>query len=119
MDSITFQVGSPANHDEIIEFLNLHFLPWEPMNMSIQLVEPGNRIPYFDAMVREHLRAEGTLVVLGRQKNVLMGLAMFVTQNKENKQEKKTDLVCPKLTSIFQFIECMRCSGSYSLFFLK
>ena len=52
MESITFQVGSAANHDEIVDFLNLHFLPEEPMNISIGLLEPGYRIPYFDQMVR-------------------------------------------------------------------
>ena len=115
MDSITFQVGIPANHDEVIEFLNLHFLPCEPMNISIKLLEPGYRIPYFDAMVREHLRDESTLVVLARQRGDLMGVVVFVKERKEQKQEKMIDFVCPsKLDRIFQFIDCMRNSGTYS-----
>ena len=113
MESITFQIGSDANHDEIIDFLNLHFLPEEPMNISIGLLEPGYRIPYFDRMVRDQLREEGSLVVLAREKNVLLGLAVFVTDNSnthiDQGKEKETDLVCPrKLREIFQFIEMMR-----------
>ena len=109
MDSISFQVGSPANHDEIVEFLNLHFLPHEPMNISISLVEPGYTIPYFEAMVRRHLREEGSLALMARQRNVLMGLAVFVTERHGDKAEEDSDLVCPsKLTSIFQFIDGMK-----------
>ena len=112
MDSITFQVGTAANHDEIIEFLNLHFLPKEPMNISIGLLEPGYRIPYFDRMVRDHLRDEGTLVVLARERKVLMGLVMFITENNREETElekEETDLICPrKLREIFNFIEVMR-----------
>ena len=112
MESITFQVGSAANHDEIVDFLNLHFLPEEPMNISIGLLEPGYRIPYFDRMVREQLREEGTLVVLARERNVLLGLVVFVTTNNadyEQEKEKETALICPrKLGEIFRFIEMMR-----------
>ena len=113
MESITFQVGTAAHHEEIIDFLNLHFLPEEPMNISIGLLEPGYRIPYFDRMVRDQLREEDSLVVLARESNVLVGLAVFVTDNNstdtEQEKEKEKDLICPgKLREIFQFIEMMR-----------
>ena len=110
MESIIFQAGSAADHEEIIDFLNLHFLPEEPMNISIGLLEPGYRIPYFDRMVRDQLREEGTLVVLARESNVLVGLVVFVTDNQtEPEQEEETALVCPrKLREIFKFIEMMR-----------
>ena len=109
MDSITFQVGTPANHQEIIEFLNTHFLPHEPMNISIDLLEPGYRIPFFDAMVSRQLKEAGSLVVLARQRNILMGLAIFVTERDGERAEPDPGLVCPsKLQSIFRFIERMK-----------
>ena len=43
MDEIYFLEGKPDDNEEIIEFLNQHFLAAEPMNISIGLCEPGYR----------------------------------------------------------------------------
>ena len=78
LSSIYFQIGTSNDQEEIIDFLNDHFLPYEPMNIAIKLISPGYRIPFFDNMVGSHLAMEDTLVVLARKGVKLMGLAMFV-----------------------------------------
>ena len=37
------QVRDEVTKREVVEFLNRHFLPHEPMNISIKLLEPGYR----------------------------------------------------------------------------
>ena len=67
---------------EVVEFLNRHFLPHEPMNMAIGLLEPGYRIPYLDAMVRGHLAREDTMLVTARDTGTgeMRGLAVFIME---------------------------------------
>ena len=67
---------------EVVEFLNRHFLPHEPMNMAVGLLEPGYRIPYFDAMVRSHLAREDTMLVTARDIGTgeMRGLAVFIME---------------------------------------
>ena len=85
MESVTIQCSN--NPDEVticqvVEFLNKHFLPHEPMNISIGLIEPGYRIPFFDAMVRRHLEEEDTLLVTARitETGEMVGLAVLIMQ---------------------------------------
>ena len=80
LSNISFHTGSSNDKEEIINFLNDHFLPFEPMNIAIQLISPGYRIPFFDKMVETHLAMEDTLVVLAREDMKLMGLAVFVME---------------------------------------
>ena len=82
MENISFHIGGTEQHDEIIKFLNDHFLPYEPMNVSIDLVPPGYSIPYFDRMVRSHLARSDTCVVMARDTcHILLGLAVFITES--------------------------------------
>ena len=78
LPSISYHIGTSYDQEEIIDFLNDHFLPYEPMNISIQLISPGYRIPFFDKMVESHLALDDSLVFLARKGMKLMGLAMFV-----------------------------------------
>ena len=85
MEEVTIQCSN--NPDEVticqvVEFLNKHFLPHEPMNISIGLIEPGYRIPFFDAMVRRHLEDEDTLLVTARitETGEMVGLAVLIME---------------------------------------
>ena len=84
MYGVNFQIGTEYDEEEVVEFLNTHFLPWEPMNISIGLISPGYKIPYFDAMVQRHLRMKDTLVILARDEedNQLLGLAVFINEKR-------------------------------------
>ena len=73
MDQISIFIGSEENVDDIVEFLNEHFLPHEPMNMSIDLVPAGYRIPFFDDMVKKQITKKENLVVMARDGQQLLG----------------------------------------------
>ena len=81
MNKVNFHIGSGEDQEEVVEFLNKHFLPHEPMNISIDLLPSGYKIPFFDDMVRRHLELDSTLVLLARnQDQELLGLAVFVNE---------------------------------------
>ena len=85
MEAVTIHCSYNADEVticEVVEFLNRHFLPHEPMNISIGLLEPGYRIPFFDAMVRRHLEAEDTLLVTARMTETgeIVGLAVLIME---------------------------------------
>ena len=46
MESVVMEAGARTgeSREEVLEFLNHHFLHHEPMNMAIGLVAPGYRI---------------------------------------------------------------------------
>ena len=100
MEGVTIQCSQSADEvtiREVVEFLNRHFLPYEPMNISIGLLEPGYRIPFFDAMVRSHLGREDTLLVTARDTETgeMMGLAVFIMERSDISQKMwiSTDLI--------------------------
>ena len=100
MEGVTIQCSRAADEVticEVVEFLNRHFLPHEPMNISIGLLEPGYRIPFFDAMVRSHLGREDTLLVTARDTETgeMMGLAVFIMERSDISQKMwiSTDLI--------------------------
>ena len=98
MDKLTLMEGKPEDKEEIIDFLNQHFLHHEPMNISIGLCEAGYRyhksghithvpvcfrMPFFDAMVKGHLELEDTVVVIARgEGRKLMGLTVFIMESR-------------------------------------
>ena len=43
MENIDFLEARHNDHEEIVDFMNEHFVPHEPLNMSITLCEPGYR----------------------------------------------------------------------------
>merc|ERR1712029_1071839 len=88
------------------------------MNIAIQLISPGYRIPFFDKMVETHLAMEDTLVVLAREDTKLMGLAVFVMEQTYKVPVSPKNIIIPeKLKKIFDFIECMKSRGDVSLMY--
>ena len=47
MENIEFLEARHEDHEEIIDFMNEHFVHHEPLNMSITLCEPGYRSALF------------------------------------------------------------------------
>ena len=52
MENIDFIEARDDDHEEIVDFMNEHFIPHEPLNMSITLCEPG----YRSALLLHHLQ---------------------------------------------------------------
>lgn len=77
LSNITFTKAVVENNDEIIDFLNEHFLHHEPMNRAVALCEPGYRMPYFDRMVRQQLERADSLSWLAWTGNILTGVVIL------------------------------------------
>jgi len=116
MEEITFVEGETKDHEDIINFLNEHFLHHEPMNISIGLIGPGYRMPFFDQMVRNHLEMEDTVVVLAKDgQEKMMGLTVFIIESKNDTETSSQEVQysidrCPpsKLSTIFTFLDYMK-----------
>merc|ERR1711915_726676 len=81
-EELSFMEGKEEDNEEVVKFLNQHFLHQEPMNLSIGLCDPGYRMPYFDTMVTRHLQRDDTLVLLARDAlNRIMGLTVFIMES--------------------------------------
>ena len=47
MENIEFIEAKLEDHEEVIDFMNEHFVHHEPLNVSITLCEPGYRSALF------------------------------------------------------------------------
>jgi hypothetical protein len=47
MEGIEFLEAKQSEHGEIIDFMNEHFIPHEPLNIAIHLCEAGYRETLF------------------------------------------------------------------------
>ena len=43
MEDIDFAEAVESDNEEIVDFMNKYFVPFEPLNMAINLCEPGCR----------------------------------------------------------------------------
>jgi len=117
MSCYTFSHAKSEDHKQILDFLNEHFVPFEPINCAINLCEVGYRMPYFDAWVQTYLDKTDTLVVLAKdEKNSLLGLSIFeVETSKVQTYSPTSEKPCPryeccpeKLTKIFNFLDWLK-----------
>jgi len=117
MSGYTFHRAKAEDHKTILDFLNEHFVPYEPINSAINLCEVGYRMPYFDGWVQSYLDNEDTLVVLARdEKDQLLGMVIFVIEKRKISTYSPTsEKPCPcyercpeKLTKIFNFLDWLK-----------
>lgn len=110
--------ASDDDHAQILDFLNEHFVPYEPINSAIKLCEEGYRMPYFDAWIKGYLEKEDSLVISARgDQKELLGLVIIPVENSKNLSPLSSSPVeqlpsyarCPeKLQKIFNFLSWLK-----------
>jgi len=118
MTGYTFLCAKLEDQPQILDFLNEHFVPHEPINCAINLCEAGYRMPYFDGWVREYLEKDDTLVLLAKDDaaDELLGLVIIAVESSKPSVDTATlEKQCPrfekcpeKLTKIFDFLEWVK-----------
>jgi len=116
MSGYTFHHAKVEDNKLILDFLNEHFVPYEPINCAINLCEAGYRMPYFDAWVKGFIEKKDTLVILARdEKEELLGMIIIEIEKSRKMPSQTTENPCPrfercpeKLTKIFNFLDWLK-----------
>ena len=117
---IDYEVVQASSKDskEVLDFAAEHFVPHEPMNKAVKLVEPGYRIPFFDNWLESYLRQEDTVSVVARHSKTgeMLGVCVVEMERVNIKSYSPPPAetgpsysVCPeKLKKVFQFLDCLK-----------
>lgn len=118
MSGYTFQHAKAEDDKLILDFLNEHFVPYEPINCAINLCEVGYRMPYFDGWVQGFIEKKDTVVILAKdEKEDLLGMVIIeIEKNRKMPSNSPTsEKPCPryercpkKLTKIFNFLDWLK-----------
>ena len=120
MSSYDVMLAGPGETRAVLDFVTEHFIPHEPINAAIKLVEPGYRMPYFDSWLESQLILEDTVTVVARdsQTGQMLGVCILEMERIKIKasspQPAEPNLspsysVCPeKLKKIFTFLDWMK-----------
>ena len=111
--------AGPEDRRDVLDFVAEHFIPHEPINSAINLVQPGYRIPYFDTWLGNHLSKEETLTLLARDVTTgqMLGVCIVQLQRSQEKSDSPPPedeagpcySVCPdKLRTIFEFLDMLK-----------
>jgi len=113
-----FREVTSEDRENILEFANEHFIPYEPVNKAVNLCEEGYRMPYFDQYIEDCLDSPLVVALVAEHKesNDLLGVVITVIHTKDDDQaySVKEDEVkalprCrrppTKLKKIFAFLE--------------
>lgn len=118
MSGYSLMQSSSDDHAQILDFLNEHFVPYEPINSAINLCEVGYRMPYFDAWITGYLEKEDSLVITARgEQEELLGLVIIQVEKSTKlslpsslpAQQLPRHARCPeKLQKIFNFLSWLK-----------
>jgi len=118
MSGYTFHQATAEDNRNILDFLNEHFVPYEPINSAINLCEVGYRMPYFDTWVQGYIDREDTLIILAKnEKDELLGMVIIEVEKslKVTSSSSTSEKACPrsercpeKLAKIFNFLEWLK-----------
>lgn len=114
-----FREATSEDRNDIVEFVNEHFVPYEPINKAIGLCQEGYRMPYFDKWVEDSLVSPGVVALVAEHKesDELLGVVINVIHTKDEdkdkavqKEEEEKDLArCrrppAKFLSVLAFLE--------------
>lgn len=112
-ETCEFREATPQDRHNIVEFVNQHFVPYEPINKAIGLCEEGYRMPYFDKWVEDSLISPGVIALLAEDKesNELLGVVINVIHDKEEAKEEEEEVMArcrrppAKFLSVLGFLE--------------
>jgi len=118
MSSYDVILSGPEDTRAVLDFVTEHFVPHEPINAAIKLVEPGYRMPYFDSWLESQLILEDTVTVVARdsQTGQMLGVCILEMERTAIKpyspdpgETNPSYSVCPeKLKKIFAFLDWMK-----------
>jgi len=110
--------ANEKDHEEILDFLNEHFVPHEPINAAINLCDKGYRIPFFDDWQLGCLKNERNISLIARDEetNSLQGVIIMEVISAEVKEDQNQSGVklprhkqCPdKMAAIFTFLDWIK-----------
>ena len=120
MSSYELILSGPEESQAVLDFIAEHFIPHEPINAAIKLVEPGYRMPYFDSWLESQLILEDTVTVVARDSQTGQMLGVCILEMERVKIQAYSPQpgeatsspsysVCPeKLKKIFAFLDWMK-----------
>ena len=118
MSSYDVTISGPEDTRAVLDFVTEHFIPFEPINAAINLVEPGYRMPYFDAWLESQLILEDTVTLVARDSDTGQMLGVCIVEMERVKikpyspdpaESNPSYSVCPeKLRKIFEFLDWMK-----------
>ena len=118
MSSYDVILSGPEDTRAVLDFVTEHFVPHEPINAAIKLVEPGYRMPYFDSWLESQLILEDTVTLVARdsQTGQMLGVCILEMERTTIKpyspdptETGPSYSVCPeKLKKIFAFLDWIK-----------
>ena len=120
MSSYELILSGPEESQAVLDFIAEHFIPHEPINAAIKLVEPGYRMPFFDRWLESQLILEDTVTVVARDSQTGQMLGVCILEMERVKIQAYSPQpgeatsspsysVCPeKLKKIFAFLDWMK-----------
>jgi len=90
-ETCKFREATLEDRENIVEFVNEHFVPFEPINKAIGLCEEGYRMPYFDKWVEDSLVSPDVIAILAEDKESgeLLGIVINVIHVMDYEKEVK------------------------------
>ncbi|XP_040571186.1 arylalkylamine N-acetyltransferase-like 2 [Lepeophtheirus salmonis] len=74
---VSFKLAESSKDEEkVVNFLYRHFVSHEPLNASINICDPGYRMPWFDTYVKKNVSEGLTVLAEDTQTKELVGIAI-------------------------------------------
>ncbi|XP_059084983.1 uncharacterized protein LOC131881963 [Tigriopus californicus] len=92
-DRIEFRLPKGLEDEDLmLDFVNQHFIPLEPLNVAINLCEPGYRMLWFDNFVRAYIRENLSLMAFDTITNDLVGVAICTECRPESDDKEESNV---------------------------
>jgi len=74
---VKFRQSTPADESAMLDFVNLHFVPLEPLNAAVDLCPPGYRMSWFDELVLGYIREGMSLLAADAENGDILGVVIY------------------------------------------
>uniref|UniRef100_A0A0K2V1P6 Uncharacterized protein n=1 Tax=Lepeophtheirus salmonis TaxID=72036 RepID=A0A0K2V1P6_LEPSM len=90
---VSFKLAESSKDEEkVVNFLYRHFVSHEPLNASINICDPGYRMPWFDTYVKKNVSEGLTVLAEDTQTKELVGIAIGTECKRKNHSQTKNQL---------------------------